>query len=235
MTGSREATAGTIGLHRVDGGRVASSGVRTRGVLRVVGAACALIVMTSCDADSAPGEDTATTSTSSPRAAETPPKSVLPKETVLTCADAVRSRRGSRPPGVRAGDITFSGWEAGPAGSPGVPRAADVRVSVPPALQDWLFRKGPLLVRAGAGPVDLTLMGDGQAGLWVPDKQWTSMTPPDASQWASKRISIRGCPHEDVFFFGGLLGESETTCVAIRVESGARTWNVSRQLGGGAC
>lgn len=68
------------------------------------------------------------------------------------------------------------------------------------------FRKTPLYIEAGAGPVTLTLLGQRNEFLsWVPASVWTGGTAPDLQPWAAKSVTFQGCADSGAMYLGGLL------------------------------
>ena len=68
------------------------------------------------------------------------------------------------------------------------------------------FRKTPIYIEAGAGPMTLTLLGQRSELLaWAPVSVWTGGTAPDLQPWAAKSVTFQGCANSGATYLGGLL------------------------------
>jgi hypothetical protein len=99
-----------------------------------------------------------------------------------------------------------------------LPRAKDVDLRPPPSKRDWYFLKAPVTVRAGAGPITLSLQPDASQRLaWVSRRVWTSGKSPKLADWITTRLTFEGCRHRNVRYLGGILSESAKGCAHLRV------------------
>ncbi len=121
---------------------------------------------------------------------------------VLTCKDSA----GELPLGDSAGNITVSGATLTDLRGNQDPRlATEVGLKLPPSASLY-FRKTPLYIQAGTGPVTLTLPDEQDEFLsWVPASVWTSGSPPDLQPWAAKSVTFQGCADSGAMYLGGLL------------------------------
>ncbi len=121
---------------------------------------------------------------------------------VLTCKDSA----GALPIGDAGGNTTVDGATlTGLRGKQDPPLAAEVGLVLPPGASLY-FRKTPLYIEAGTGPVTLSLTEEKNEFLsWVPASVWTSGSPPDLQPWAAKSVTFQGCPDSGAMYLGGLL------------------------------
>lgn len=100
-----------------------------------------------------------------------------------------------------------------------VPKAEDVNLELPAGYADWKFRKSPLIVAAGAGPITISVPDDGRQFLvWVPTSDWTSGVPQRVANWAQTSITVEPCAEHPVSFLGGVVAETSDACFAISFE-----------------
>lgn len=139
----------------------------------------------------------------STRGASTVPGKLGQDHIVLTCDDSA----GELPIGDSARNTTVSGATlTGLRGRQDPRLATEVGLVLPPGASLY-FRKSPLYIEAGAGPVTLTLPDDrGEFLSWVPASVWTGGSPPDLQPWAAKSVTFQGCPDSGAMYLGGLLG-----------------------------
>lgn len=111
--------------------------------------------------------------------------------------------------------------------------AGDVRGRA--ALSGWNFRKTPVFVPAGTGPVRMQVPGEGSTALaWVPASAWNSGA--DLNAWAATSVDLQGCPDRDVTYLGGLLATDPTICLHLQARSaGSPEDQRSQRLDGAAC
>ncbi len=121
---------------------------------------------------------------------------------VLTCKDSA----GELPIGDPAGNISLSGATLTDLRGKQDPRlATEVGLVLPPSASLY-FRKSPIYIKAGAGPVKLTLPDERYEFLsWVPVSVWTSGSPPDLQPWAAKSVTFQGCADSGAMYLGGML------------------------------
>lgn len=126
---------------------------------------------------------------------------------VLKCQDSA----GELPIGDSAGNLQLSSATLTELRERQDPRlATDVGLKLPPSAALY-FRKTPLYIEAGGGPVTLTLLGQQDEFLsWVPASVWTGGTAPDLQPWAAKSVTFQGCAHSGAMYFGGLLAADPT-------------------------
>ncbi len=121
---------------------------------------------------------------------------------VLKCEDSA----GELPVGDSADNVTVSGATLTGLGGKQNPRLAKEGGLVLPSNVSLYFRKTPLYLAAGAGPVTLTLPDDRDEFLsWVPSSVWTGGSPPDLQPWAAKTVTFQGCADSGAMYLGGLL------------------------------
>jgi hypothetical protein len=99
-----------------------------------------------------------------------------------------------------------------------IPRAEDVRFALPHGVH-WFFRKVPIVLKADATTVTVSVAASGQALAWVPFDVWTSGTPPDLRQWSARSVTAHNCPGKNTSFLGGLLAARPTACLVLQVRS----------------
>jgi hypothetical protein len=105
------------------------------------------------------------------------------RHVTLTCVDAngVSAVLGAKA-GLTVGVVVFGGFTTVVSS---IPRAEDVRLR-PPHGVHWFFRKVPIVLKADATAVTISVAASGQALAWVPFDVWTSGTPPDLGQWSAR-------------------------------------------------
>lgn len=149
----------------------------------------------------------------------------------LSCDDSA----GELPTGDSADNIAIGGADLTSLRSNHPPAlAADVGLIVPSAA-DWYFRKTPVYIKAGAGPVTLTIHGgDGQFLSWVPASVWTSGHGPDPLPWAARSVTLEGCVDHGAMYLGGLLATDPREDFEIATSGGVRDFaaQVSLEAGG---
>lgn len=121
---------------------------------------------------------------------------------VLTCKDSA----GALPMGDAGSNTTVDGATlTGLRGKQDPPLATEVGLVLPPGASLY-FRKTPLYIEAGTGPVTLTLPdGKNEFLSWVPASVWTGGSPPDLQPWATRSVRFQGCPDSGAMYLGGLL------------------------------
>ncbi|MDQ2847979.1 MAG: hypothetical protein M3Y77_16875 [Actinomycetota bacterium] len=121
---------------------------------------------------------------------------------MLTCKDSA----GALPIGDPGGNTTVDGATLTDLRGKQEPRlATEIGLVLPPGASLY-FRKTPLYIEAGAGPVTLSLPDDKNEFLsWVPVSVWTSGSPPDLQPWAAKSVTFQGCADSGAMYLGGLL------------------------------
>jgi hypothetical protein len=110
------------------------------------------------------------------------------------------------PTGDSTGNVTLGGADlTGLRGHQPPTLASDVGLVVPAGV-NWYFRKSPVYLKAGAGPVTLTIHGsDGQFLSWVPAPVWTNGSRPNLAPWAARSVTFEGCTDRGAVYLGGLL------------------------------
>ena len=141
--------------------------------------------------------------------------------------------RESRPRGIQVGGRTLS--ELTKPISTALPKAKDVGVHPPPALNDWYFLKAPIVLEAGAGPLTLSLNSYAEQRLaWVPGDVWTSGQPPNLTDWTTTKLTLTGCTTQTVTYYGGILTKTASGCARLHVGSPSEpaadyTWTYGTQ------
>jgi hypothetical protein len=114
------------------------------------------------------------------------------------------------------------------------PLARDVGLRLPYGM-DWYFRKNPLLLRAAAPDVTLTISGTSSALAWVPAEVWTTGDI-DLNRWSTSSLTLHSCPDRAAQFLGGFLTRDLRTCLHITMrQAGQRERAVRQRLDGSAC
>jgi len=104
--------------------------------------------------------------------------------------------------------------------STALPKAIDVNVHPPLAMGDWYFLKAPIVLQAGAGPVTLSLTSNAKQRLaWVRGDVWTSGEPPNLTAWTTTKLTLTGCPAQNVTYYGGILTKTANGCARLHVAS----------------
>jgi len=155
------------------------------------------------------------------------------RHVTLTCVDAkgVLAVVGAKT-GLTVGDVVFGGFTRVVSS---IPRAEDVRLQLPHGVH-WYFRKAPIVLKADATTVTVSVAASGQALAWVPFDVWTSGTPPDLRQWSARSVTVHNCPGKNTSFLGGLLAARPTACLVLQVRSrGEAEQTVRRRLNGTFC
>jgi hypothetical protein len=209
---------------REDGRVKACLGARYYGLLLAV-----VVVVAGCTGQSGSHGPTDLTTSSAPVTASGSAGGFGTRHVTLTCAEAAAASAADAS-GLTDRDILIGALGA-QTGS--VPRAEDVGLRLPPGLH-WYFRKGPLVMKAGAIEVTIAASGLEQALAWVPSAVWTS--GPDLGSWASASVTLQSCPDRNALFLGGILAANPDTCLQLQVSSAGREDQTFRQhLDGSAC
>lgn len=125
---------------------------------------------------------------------------------VLKCEDSAGEGIGDASGNLQLSSATLTGLR----GRNDPQLATDVGLKLPPGANLY-FRKTPLYIEAGAGPVTLTLLGQQDEFLsWVPASVWAGGSPPDLQSWATKSVTFQGCAHGGAMYLGGLLAADPT-------------------------
>lgn len=125
---------------------------------------------------------------------------------VLKCEDSAGEGIGDAAGNLQLSSATLTGLR----GRNDPQLATDVGLKLPPGANLY-FRKTPLYIEAGAGPVTLTLLGQQDEFLsWVPASVWAGGSPPDLQSWATKSVTFQGCAHGGAMYLGGLLAADPT-------------------------
>lgn len=148
------------------------------------------------------GSTPASVTSSTTPATEPKPEDFGREQISLSCDDSA----GDLPTGDSANNVTIGGADlTGLRARQVPPLATDVGLIVPPGV-NWYFRKTPVYVKAGAGPVTLTIHGGaGQFLSWVPASVWTSGSAPNLAPWAARSVTLEGCTDHGTMYLGGLL------------------------------
>ena len=134
----------------------------------------------------------------------------------LACDDSA----GDLPVGESGSNVTIAGAELTGLTGSWDPRLTSEVGLILPADTAMYFRKLPVYVKAGAGPVTLTVPGDhAQFGSWVRSSVWTSGSAPNLEPWAATSVTFQGCPNRGAMYLGGLLAVGPTTCFPLSSRS----------------
>lgn len=173
-----------------------------------------------------------TASSSASHATRHVPAGFGQRHITLACDDSA----GDLPVGESGSNVMIAGAQlTGLTGGWDPSLTSEVGLVLPADIAMY-FRKLPVYVKAGAGPVTLTVPGDhAQFGSWVRSAVWTSGSAPNLEPWAATSVTFQGCPNRGAMYLGGLLAASPTTCFPLSSRSTSNS-DVTIELSlGGRC
>lgn len=192
-------------------------------------AAAAIGAVVVCAACTTPQAPSGNASGASPPVGSAPPSTTSSPAASATTGDTDHVRLGcdaglaaGKLHGHRQWGIRFAGQSldalATPRSSGLLPRAKDVNLRPPPSKRDWYLLKAPVTIRAGAGPITLSLQPDAnQRRAWVSQRVWTFGKRAKLAGWTTTKLTFEGCHHRNVRYLGGILSKSARGCAHLGV------------------